>query len=285
MAGKTVLITGATNGIGLVTARALTRMGATVVLVGRDGARANRLAEDLRREAPDCVVHALIADLSSQAQIRRLAGEVHARFKSLDVLVNNAGAVFARRHVSVDGAEMTLALNHLAPFLLTNLLLDMLKASPQGRVITVASVAHIGAHVPFDDMNHSHGWYNAFGVYGQTKLMNLMFTYELARRLAGTSLTANALHPGFVGSQFGRNNGAWWNLMFTVAKPFTLTPEVGAQTSIYLASSPEVAPMSGKYFVRRTPSKSSADSYDQAAQQRLWTVSEHMTGLAPVLAE
>ena len=279
MRGKIALITGATNGIGRVTAQGLAQRGAIVVLVGRDADRARRAAEDIKNQTADSTVHILLADLSSQAQVRHLAGEFKQRFPRLNVLVNNAGAVFARRQVSVDGIEMTLALNHLAPFLLTNLLLDSLQASDQARIITVASVAHMGMRIPFDDMNHERGRYQAFVVYGQTKLMNIMFTYELARRLQGTTITANAVHPGFVGTNFGKNNGGAWNTIFTLARPFAISPTRGAQTSIYLASSPDVTNQSGQYFTRRKAVKSSPASYDLETQKRLWVVSEKRTAL------
>lgn len=277
MDGKIVLITGATNGIGQITAQALAQRGATVVIVGRDTSRTERAAQEIKRQAPDSAVHTLLADLSSQAQVRRLAEEFQTRFPRLDVLVNNAGAVFAKRQISVDGIEMTLALNHLAPFLLTNLLLDTLKASDHARVVTVASAAHVGTRIPFDDLNHEHGRYQNFVVYGQSKLMNIMFTYELARRLAGTTVTANTLHPGFVATNFGKSNGGWWDTVFTLIRPFAISPEQGAQTSIYLASSPEVATITGQYFAKRRPIKSSSASYDREAQQRLWAVSEELT--------
>lgn len=279
MRGKIALITGATNGIGRVTAHALAQRGAAVILVGRDADRLRRTAQDIKSETPDSVVHTLLADLSSQAQVRQLAGEFQQRFPRLDALINNAGAVFARRRLSVDGIEMTLALNHLAPFLLTNLLLNSLRTSHQARIITVASVAHMGMRIPFDDLNHERGRYQSFGVYGQTKLMNIMFTYELARRLKGTTVTANAAHPGFVGTNFGKNNGRAWNALFTLGRPFAISPTKGAQTSIFLASSLDVANVSGQYFTRRKAVKSSPASYDLEAQKRLWVVSENLTGL------
>jgi NAD(P)-dependent dehydrogenase (short-subunit alcohol dehydrogenase family) len=281
MQGKITLITGATNGIGRVTAQALAQRGATVILVGRDADRLRRAAQDIKGQTPDSVIHTLLADLSSQEQVRRLAGEIQQRFPRLDVLINNAGAVFAKRRLSVDGVEMTLALNHLAPFLLTNLLLGSLRASDHARIITVASVAHVGMRIPFDDLNHERGRYQSFVSYGQTKLMNILFTYELARRLKGTAVTANAVHPGFVGTNFGKNNGKAWNALFTLGRPFAISPTKGAQTSIFLASSPDVTNMSGQYFTRQKAVKSSPASYDLEAQKRLWTVSERLTGLQP----
>lgn len=275
--GKIVLITGATNGIGLITAHELARRGGKVVIVGRDSNRTQRVAEEIKRQTLNDAVHTLLADLSSQAQVRRLAAEFKAQYPHLDVLVNNAGAVFAKRQVSVDGIEMTLAVNHLAPFLLTNLLLDALKTGARARIVTVASVAHSGMRIPFDDMNHEFGRYRNFVVYGQSKLMNIMFTYEMARRLAGTTVTANTLHPGFVATNFGKSNGGLWNTVFTLSRPFSISPEQGAQTSIYLASSPEVASVSGQYFAKCKATKSSPVSYDREAQQRLWATSEELT--------
>ncbi len=169
---------------------------------------------------------------------------------------------------------MALAVNHLAPFLLTNLLLDSLKSSESARIVNVASVAHMGMRIPFDDMNQDHGRYRNFVVYGQSKLMNIMFTYEMARRLKGTMVTANALHPGFVATNFGKSNGGLWNTVFTLSRPFSISPERGAQTSLYLASSPEIASVSGQYFAKCKAIKSSPASYDREAQQHLWAISE-----------
>lgn len=274
--GKTILITGATNGIGFATAHGLARLGGNIIIVGRDATRAAQTKAEIEKITTPDKVHILLADLTAQAEVRRVAAEIQDQFPQLDALINNAGAVFARRQLTVDGLEMTLALNHLAPFLLTSLLLDKLKQSGAGRVVTVASMAHNGARIPFGDINHERG-YSSFGVYGQTKLMNIMFTYALARRLNGSSVTANALHPGVVASNFGASNGGAWKFVFTLARPFFVTSEQGAETSVYLASSPEVAGESGKYFIKRKPAKSSAASYDVEAQERLWALSEELT--------
>lgn len=278
LSGKVAVITGATNGIGLETARALSSMGCDLLIVGRDASRTRSIADELSAQSSGRA-QGLVADLSSQDQVRRLAGEIMALTPRLDVLINNAGAVFAKRQFSTDGIEMTLALNHLAPFLLTNLLLKTLEASAPARVITVASIAHVGAKLPFNDMNNREGLWRSFKVYGETKLMNIMFTYELSRRLAGSRVTANAAHPGFVASNFGKSNGGFWTGMFALAQPFTISPQEGAQTSSYLASSPDVAETTGQYFVRCKPTHTSSVSYDQDAQRRLWRVSEEMTGL------
>ncbi len=280
MDGRICLVTGATDGIGLVTARELAARGATVAIVGRSETKSRAVVESIRQQTGATEVDYLLADLSSQAAVRGVAEAFRRRYGALHVLVNNAGAVFTRRQQTVDGLEMTFALNHLAPFLLTNLLLDTLRANTPARIVTVASMAHQGASIPFDNLQHTQGRYSAFGVYGETKLANIMFTYELARRLAGSGVTANTLHPGFVGSNFARNNGLGMTIAMTIARPFAINTERGAQTSVYLATSPDVETVSGEYFDKRRPIRSSKESYDQAAQQRLWSVSEQLTGLA-----
>ncbi|HEX8726968.1 MAG TPA: SDR family oxidoreductase [Ktedonobacterales bacterium] len=280
MEDKICLITGATSGIGLVTARTLAQRGASVVLVGRDATRAKTTAEEIQRQTGNAAVEYLVADLSSQAQVRRLAEEFSGTHEKLDVLINNAGALFSRRQESVDGLEMTFALNHLAPFLLTNLLLERLRASAPARIVTVASMAHSGATIPFDDLQQTHHPYRGLRVYGQSKLANILFTYELARRVADTGVTANTLHPGVVGSNFAMNNGGIIKYGYIVARPFMLSTEKGAQTSVYLATSPDVASVSGQYFVKCRPTQSSPASYDQDAARRLWEISEQLTGLS-----
>ena len=280
MRGRICLITGATSGIGLVTARELAARGATVAIVGRNETKTRATVEAIRQQTGNAEVDYLLADLSSQAAVRGVADAFQRRYGALHVLVNNAGAVFMRRQQTADGLELTFALNHLAPFLLTNLLLDTLRANTPARVVTVGSMAHRGAHIPFDNLQQTKGRYSAFGVYGQTKLANIMFTYALARRLEGSGVTANTLHPGFVGSNFARNNGPVMNVAMSLARPFAINVEKGAETSIYLASSPEVATMSGQYFYKCKPKRSSQASYDVAAQERLWQVSEQLTGLA-----
>lgn len=273
------LITGATSGIGRVTARELARRGMRIVLVGRDAARATATATAITAETGNSAVEYLVADLSSQAQVRALADAYRQRHDRLNVLVNNAGAVFTHRSLTVDGLERTFALNHLAPFLLTNLLLPTLQASGPTRIVTVASDAHRGASLDFDDLQHQRGRYRPFQVYGQSKLANILFTYELARRIQGSNVTANTLHPGFISSNFGKSEGGIWKPVFTLLRPFMINVDRGAETSIYLASSPNVEGVSGEYFVKCKPARSSRQSYDEAAQRRLWEVSERLTGL------
>jgi NAD(P)-dependent dehydrogenase (short-subunit alcohol dehydrogenase family) len=279
MRGKVVMVTGATSGIGRVTALELARLGATVVLVGRSQARAEATAQEIQRATGNPAVDFLLADLSILTEVCRLADDFKRRHDRLDVLVNNAGAYFTTRQESAEGYEMTLALNHLSPFLLTHLLLDVLQASAPARIVTVSSDAHRQARIDFGDLQSRKG-YRGFRAYSRSKLMNVLFTYELARRLAGTGVTANALHPGFVASNFGRNNGDLAGVgMAVVSRLFAISPEKGARTSIYLASSPEVEGVSGRYFVKKRAVRSSAASYDQAAAGRLWEASEALVGL------
>jgi NAD(P)-dependent dehydrogenase (short-subunit alcohol dehydrogenase family) len=279
MQGKICLITGATSGIGLVTARALAQQGATVVLVGRNPERTIATVSRIRQATGNPHVEYFMADLSAQAQVHQLAEEFQRRFARLDVLVNNAGAFFAKRHVSVDGIEMTLALNHLAYFLLTHLLLDTLKATPAARIVNVASDAHRKAQFDFADPQGAHR-YRGWPAYCQSKLANLLFTYELARRLADTDITANAVHPGFVATRFGHNNRGLVALFVWLVQFTALSPEQGAETLIFLATSPEVVGVTGTYFVQKRSVESSRESYDQAAAQRLWQLSRELTGLS-----
>lgn len=280
MRGRTCVVTGATSGIGYVTARELARRGATVTLVGRNPDRTAMCVGSIRRETGSDAVDSLLADLSSMAQVRELAAAVLARHARLDVLVNNAGAIFITRHMTVDGYEMTFALNHLAPFLLTNLLLDQLKAGAQARIVTTASVAHVGAKIAFDDPNYQHHLYSPWGAYGQSKLANILFTYELARRLEGSGVTANAFHPGVVASGFA-HNGPLLSAALTLARPMMISPEEGAQTAIFLASSqsPSVVGVTGKYFTKNATVSSSKESYNTESQRQLWEISEELTGL------
>lgn len=283
MQNKTILITGATAGIGEVTALELARTGATVVGVGRNPAKCAAVADRIRQATGNLRVEFLVADLSVQAQVRRLAAEVCQTYDRLDVLINNAGAVFFQRQESADGIEMTWALNHLNYFLLTHLLLDRLKASTPARIINVASDAHQGGKINFSDLEGKQK-YSGFGAYAQSKLANILFTYELARRLAGSGVTANVLHPGFIASNFALDNFVGWRRSFSwlfrgLQRVAARSPEQGAATPIYLATDPMVATVSGEYFVNKRIGKSTAASHDEQVAQRLWTVSEQMVGL------
>ncbi|MEO8609427.1 MAG: SDR family oxidoreductase [Chloroflexota bacterium] len=280
MDGKTILITGATNGIGKVAAIALAKKGASLVIVGRNPAKTAETVAEIKAQSGNTTIESIIADLSSMAEVRKVAEAFKAKHARLDVLINNAGAIFGSRQETADGYEMTFAFNHLAYFLLTNLLLDTLKASAPSRIVSVSSDAHTGGKVNFDDLNAKNGYGMAgMSAYSNSKLENIMFTYELARRLEGTGVTANVLHPGFVRTGFNKNNGGLMAFAMRIISPFAITPEQGADTIIYLASSPEVEGITGKYWDKRKAVKSIDASYDVSAQQRLWTVSEELTGL------
>jgi NAD(P)-dependent dehydrogenase (short-subunit alcohol dehydrogenase family) len=280
MQNKICLITGATSGIGQATAMALAQKGITVIVAGRDEERCQKTVARIQRETQNFHVDYLLADLSVQDQVRQLAADFKARYERLDVLVNNAGAIFFRRQVSADGIEMTLAVNHLAYFLLTNLLLEPLKASAPARIVNVASNSHLGQHLDFDNLELKRG-YNPMRAYGRSKLCNLYFTYELARRLEGTGVTVNAMHPGFVHTNMAANNGPLVRFFLPLVHRKSLTPEQGASTAVYLATSPDVEGVTGKYFVREREVESDPVSYDETAARRLWEVSEEMTKLLP----
>lgn len=282
LAGKVCLVTGATSGVGRATAQALARLGATVELVARCAEKAEFVQAEIQAQTGNPNVSWLLADLSDLAQVRRLAGAFRQRHNELHVLVNNAGAIFARRQETVDGLERTFALNHLSYFLLTCELLPLLRASAPARIINVSSDAHRSggfSTLDFDDLQ-SRRRYFSFTAYGRSKLANVLFTYALARRLAGSSVTANAMHPGFVRSGFGSGNGPLWAAIYRVINRFALSPEQGAETAIYLAASPEVEGQTGQYYHLCRPVRSSAASYDQAAQERLWAISRDLTGAA-----
>jgi NAD(P)-dependent dehydrogenase (short-subunit alcohol dehydrogenase family) len=278
MHDKVCMVTGATSGIGLVTSQALARDGATVIVVGRNPARGAATVDRIQEKTGNSAVELMVADLSAQAQVRQLASEVQRRFDHLDVLVNNAGAFFGQRQVSAEGIELTFALNHLAYFLLTNLLLDRLKASPSARIINVSSEAHRGSRLDFSNLQGQHR-YRGWRAYCQSKLANILFTYELARRLEGTGVAANALHPGFVATNFGRNNHGFTAMLWRVLQLAAISPEQGAETILYLANAPDVKSITGKYFVKKEAVDSSEASYDRAAAERLWQVSAELTGL------
>lgn len=268
MIGKICLVTGATDGVGKVTARALAEAGATVIGVGRDPAKIKAVIAEVG-DTPGSLEF-LTADLSSQAQVRALADEFKRKYDSLHVLVNNAGALFNSYRESVDGIEMTFALNHLGYFLLTNLLLDRIAASAPARIINVSSSAHASGAIDFDDLGNRRR-YSGWDAYEASKLANVLFTYELARRLKGTGVTVNAVHPGFVHTNFQR--------AARLSMQGHLTPEEGADTQIWLATSDQVEGVTGKYFVGRRDTRTSEVSYDQELARRLWDVSATMVGL------
>jgi len=279
MAGKCVLVTGGTGGIGKATATGLAALGARVGITGRDQGRAAAAAADIRAATGNHAVDIFAADMSSQAEVRRLAAQVLRTYPRLDVLVNNVGGFWAHRHVTADGLEHTFALNHLAPFLLTSLLLDRLTASAPARIITVSSGAHAQGKLDFNNLQGERN-YSGQQAYSQSKLANVMFSYQLARRLEGTGVTATAAHPGVVATSFGaEDHAAHLGIMIRVARPLMKTPSQGALTPVYLASSPEVEGVTGQYFAHRKPKASSKASYDTAAAARLWQASAALTGL------
>jgi NAD(P)-dependent dehydrogenase (short-subunit alcohol dehydrogenase family) len=274
MNGKQILITGATNGIGLAAAEALARLGSNVVLAGRSTSALRIAAARVNAaKRKGATVDTLLADLSSQDAVRQLAAEVLARYPKLDVLINNAGAMHARRQVTRDGIELTWAVNHLAPFLLTTLLIDRLKASAPARIITTASAAHQGARIPFEDLNAERS-YRAFERYGETKLANILFTSELAHRLAGTGVTAVSFHPGLVATGFNRNNGLMMDLGMTILRPVSRSPQKGAETLVWLAGLPEHAIANGGYYVDMHQVTPSEVAQDRDAARRLWEASQ-----------
>ena len=274
MLGKTVVITGATSGIGEVAAVRLAEQGARIVFTARDPARADDTMAALKKANPgaDHAVH--MADLSTLSEMKRVAGEL-AREPQIDVLINNAGALFNKRQETADGLEMTFALNHMAYFTVTNLLLAKLK--PGARIVTVASNAHRGAKLDFNDLQSRKG-YIGFPVYARSKLCNILFNRELARRI-GSGITANALHPGFVATRFGDNSGGLMRTVLKVAKPIgAISPEEGAQTIIYLASSPQVAGVTGEYFYECKPTTPTAEARNDEDARKLWEISESIAG-------
>jgi NAD(P)-dependent dehydrogenase (short-subunit alcohol dehydrogenase family) len=280
-----ILITGATNGISLAAAEALVSLGTNLAIVGRSKSRTRVAAARIRAAAKrGATVATFVSDLSSQASVRRLAAEVLARYPRLDVLVNNAGAAYRGRQLTTDGIELTWAVNHLAPFLLTTLLLDRLKDSAPARVITTASEAHQGAHIPFSDLNAERS-YRSFGRYGETKLANILFTFELARRLEGTGVTANCFHPGLVATGFNRNNGWLMDLGMTILEPVSRSPQKGAETLVWLATSPDVANVSGAYFFDRQQRLPSPKAQDTEIARRLWEISERQCAVSGPSAE
>jgi len=278
MAGKTVLVTGGSGGIGRATALGLATLGAHLAITGRDRERTEAAAREIRA-AGGGQVDVFVADMSVQSEVRRLADEALHRLPRIDVLVNNVGGFWNTRHVTADGLERTFALNHLAPFLLTNLLLDRLKQSAPARVVTVSSGGHSMGRIDFDDLGGERS-YSGMRAYSQSKLANILFTYELARRLGAGAVTANALHPGMVRTGFGAEDSGSLQRLFTpLMRPFMKSPPQGAATSIYLAASPEVDRVTGCYFAGCRPRRSSKRSYDEATAARLRQVSANLVGM------
>lgn len=279
MKDRLLLITGSTAGIGKRAALELAKQGAHVIIQGRDAAKAERVANQLKQESGNPKVDFLVADLSSMQAVRGLAAEVKQRYGKLDVLLNNAGAVNPKREVTADGYERTFATNHLAYFLLTNLLLPELEKGTRPRIVSVSSDAHRSGKMNFDDLMAERG-YTAFMQYGRSKLANILFTRELSRRVKDRGITANCLHPGFVASDF-LSKGGLWKVIKPVAYLFAISEEQGARCSVYLASSPDVEGVTGKYFYKCREHRPRSYAEDDEAARKLWEVSEQLTGLQP----
>ncbi|MBI4442401.1 MAG: SDR family oxidoreductase [Acidobacteria bacterium] len=275
---KVVMITGATSGIGKAAAEELARRGATVIVVGRNRQRAESTAAAIQERVANAAVEWMAADFTSLEQVRRLAEEFRARHNQLHVLLNNAGLWWRRRQVTTDGFEATFAVNHLAHFLLTNLLLDTLKASAPARVVNVSSGAHRRGRIDFQDLM-AEKRYNGLRCYSNSKLANILFTQELARRLQGSGVTANSLHPGLVATGLFTNVGSGLGLLLQLIRPWMLRPEQGARTCVYAASAPELENVSGRYFDNCRENIPAPEAQDEAAARRLWQVSAEMTGL------
>ena len=277
MKGKTIVATGATSGIGEVAVLALAGLGARIVFIARDEARAQATMRKLEAKAPGLSHRMHLADLSSMAETRRVGAEIAASEPRIDVLINNAGALFSHRQATPEGLELTFALNHMAYFVLTEALRDRLVASAPARIVSTSSAAHKGMSLDFSDLQSAKG-YNGLRVYGRSKLANIVFTRELARRLAGTGVTANCLHPGAVATRFGNSSGGFVGRLFPMVRPFFISAEKGADTIIHLASSPDVVGTTGAYFVKRKITEPSAAARDEAAAKRLWLASEALAG-------
>lgn len=274
------MITGSSSGIGKATATALARMGASIVMVCRDGSKGESARREIigRSGAREEDVTLMLADLASLDSVRALAGDYLKTGRRLSVLINNAGLILGQRTVTRDGLESTFEVNYLSHFLLTNLLLGLLESSAPSRIINVSSGAHFRGHIDFDDLQEEKR-YGAMRAYSQSKLAQVLFTHELARRLDGTGVTVNSVHPGAVATNWARHSAGALGIGVRIGSPFMLSPEKGAETSVYVASSPDVAGVTGKYFTKKREERSSAESYDDGEAKRLWLVSSELVGL------
>jgi len=282
MRGKICLVTGASSGIGKATALGLAKLGATVVMVCRDAARGEAALSEIKQKSGNNFVDLLVADLSSQEAIRRLASEYKSRYQRLHVLINNAGVYYTKRHITADGLEAMFAVNYLARFLFTHLLLDIIKQSAPARIINVAGAYHAKGKINFDDLQGEKD-FDGQRANHQSKLADVLFTYELARRLEGTRVTVNCLHPGMVATDLidkDKDFPVFFKYLYKLSRPLMKSPAQGAETSLYLASSPEVEGITGQYFVNKKIAQSSPDSHNVQLAQRLWEVSEKLAKLA-----
>ncbi len=284
MQGKVCIVTGANSGIGKATALGLAQMGATVVMVCRNQSKGEEAQNEIKEKSENDAIDLMLADLSSQESIRQLAENFQQHYQQLHVLINNAGVANLTRRETSDGFEMMFAVNYLAPFLLTNILLEKLKASAPARIVNVSSESHQAGYIIMDDLQSEKKY--KFKAYGQSKLALVLFTYELARMLQGTSVNANCLHPGFVATNFGQNGaGSVGRGIVKLISRLGISPEEGAKTSIYLASSPEIEGVTGKYFIKSIPVRSAPISYDETLQRQLWEVSAKLVNLHDVGAQ
>jgi len=283
MQGKVCIVTGANSGIGKATALGLAQMGATVVMVCRNKVKGEEAQNEIKKKSGNDAIDLILADLASQTSIRQLAENIQQHYQQLHVLINNAGVVNLTRRETSDGFEMMFAVNYLAPFLLTNLLLEKLKASVPARIINVSSESHQAGYIEMEDLQ-SEKQYKFMRSYGQSKLALVLFTYELARRLQGTEVTANCLHPGFVATNIGQNDVGSFSrsIIKLIFSRLGISPEEGAKTSIYLASSPEIEGVTGKYFAKSIPVRSAPISYDETLQGQLWDESVKLVNLHDV---
>lgn len=278
MRGKVCIVTGSNSGIGKVTARVLAMRGATVVMICRNPDKANPVLEEIKTGSGNDKVELLLADLSKMGDIRSVAEEFKKKYDRLDVLINNAGVIVSKRTLTEDGYETTFAVSHLAPFLLTHELLDILKASAPSRVINVSSEGHRLGTINFNNLQ-GEKFYNFMLAYGSAKLAEIMFTYEMAGRIDGSGVDVNALHPGGIASNFGIKSGGLVGLSMKLSRPFLISSEKGARTSLYLATSPEVEGTSGKYFNKSRAVKSSKKSYNKKTSEKLWDITAGLTGI------
>ena len=279
MRGRTVIVTGASSGIGKATAIGLAKLGATVVMACRDKTRGEAALAEVRASSKSPSACVMTLDLASQDSVRKFAQDFSAQFQRLDVLVNNAGVMVSKREFTPDKIVTTFAVNYLSHFLLTNLLLGKLKSSAPSRIINVTSAVHREAHINFGNLQEKKG-YKQFKSYAQSKLATVLFTYELAKRLRGTGVTANCVHPGTVATNLGRQDPGFLGAFMKLTTAFLATPEEGAKTPVYLASAPALVQVTGKYFVNMSEQASSPESYDEAEARRLWKESEKLTKLA-----
>ena len=276
MLDKTILITGATSVIGRVAAKSIAARGAKMILIAKDESKVLRIIDNIKTETRNNNLDYYICDLSSQKEINKLADNIKNKYSKLDVLINNAGLIINEHRFSADGYEYTFALDHLAYFILTGLLLDLLKTSSNSRIVNVSSAAHLGGNIDFADLMGEKK-YSPGKAYCQAKLANVLFTYELSKRLTGSNITVNCLQPGTVRTGFGSDLTGVWGIAMKMLKPFLISPEMGAQTLIYLATSPEIENITGKYFYKKTPKASSKKSYNSETSILLWNISEKLT--------